>query len=202
MSEDNNQSDSNEEHLADKQQIANWMKEVVKGQEAWMKMLNYLVERDGSRVDEVTKSEGDEETPSTDLHLGVELERIPDRQQLPDQTSNAREKPGVEVRKSSEQKLQSEQTFYKSPHLPHVDSIIITKNRKEKRALLHEKPSSNVPNQLPSLQSDGKDDEFMGLNYTDNSKASRAVLNEVTGLRSGSVYSRSSDEYNTIGYML
>merc|ERR1719499_2096701 len=114
------------------------MIEIMKGQEAQMKILNYLLERDGSTVDEVAKSTVDEETPSTDLHLGVELERIPDRQQLPDQTSTAREKPSVEVRKSSEQKLQGEPTFNKSPHLQHVDSKIVAKNRKERGALLHE----------------------------------------------------------------
>jgi len=226
MSEDRKQSDLKEEHFAYRQQIANWMREMVKGQEAQMKILNHLLERDGSLVDEVTRSTGDEETPSTELHLAVQLERIPDQQQLPEQTSNRRENPSVEVRKSSEQKLKGEPTFYNSPHLPHVDSKIVTKNRKERRALLDEKPRSDVPNRLASIQSDGKDNQFIGFNYTDNSKARGAVVNEVPsthvrkqlasiqwdgqdkeliGLNSGGRHSRSSQEYKNYykhSYML
>lgn len=198
--------------------IATWMIEVIKGQEAQMKILNYLLDGGGS-VDDVRKSSGDEETPSTELHLGVELERIPDGQQLPEQTSNEREKSSVEVSKSSEQKLQGEPTFYNSPHL-RVDSKSITENRNERNAMSHGKPSSDVPKQLASLHWDGKDNQFIGLNNADNSKkriASSYVRKQLAsiqsdgqddtliGLNSGRRYSRSSKEYKNyfkLGYML
>jgi len=84
---DNKQPDPNE--LVETQKLWKWMREIKRGQEAQMKIIKYLLRRDGLLVDEGTPSTGEEgsrssgETRKVDVLVGLVHECILDKQPLP-----------------------------------------------------------------------------------------------------------------------
>jgi len=84
--------DNEERDQLTKQMLRKSLREVEKGQQAVIKILEFLLNRNGSLIDDWRSSSGGSRTPNdtarVNIHLDQFLEQIPDEQPSPEQSLN------------------------------------------------------------------------------------------------------------------